>query len=93
MPIHHPHPQHFSKTKTYLKVTALTVAPSGRFPRHLLTSSDMDGRIIQTCITGDLAILHIALILHRPTLHPLQSASAQCFSVTFKQREVLSKHN
>ena len=30
---------------TYLKVTLLAVAPSGRFPRHHPTSSDMDGDI------------------------------------------------
>ena len=33
----------------------LTVSPSGWFPRHLLTSSDMDGRLTLTCVTGDLA--------------------------------------
>lgn len=38
----------------YLKVTAFTAAPSGRFPRHLPTSSHMDGRRILTCIMGDL---------------------------------------
>lgn len=27
-------PQRASETKTYLKVTELTVAPSGRFPHH-----------------------------------------------------------
>ena len=50
----YPHPQCPRKTKTYLKVTALTVAPGGRFPRHILTSSAMDGCRILTCITGDL---------------------------------------
>ena len=39
----------------YLKVRALIVAPSGRFPHHLPTSSDMDGRRILTCVTGDQA--------------------------------------
>ena len=48
------HPQHPSKTETYLKVTSLTVAPSGWF-LHLPVSSDMDGRLILTCIMGDLA--------------------------------------
>ena len=42
---------------TYLKVTALTVAPSGWFPHYLPTSSDMDRHRILTCITGDLAAL------------------------------------
>ena len=45
----------FSKTKTYLKVTALIVAPSARFPHHLPTSSVMDECWILTCITCDLA--------------------------------------
>ena len=54
-PIRHPCQQCARKTKTYLKVTTLTVAPSGRCPRHLPTSSDMDGQRILTCITGDLA--------------------------------------
>jgi hypothetical protein len=40
------------QNQTYLKVTTLTVAPNGWFPRHLSTSSDMDG--LPTCITGDL---------------------------------------
>ena len=44
--------------KTYLKVTALTVAPSGRFPPHFLTFSDMDGCQILTCIMTDLAVLY-----------------------------------
>lgn len=48
------HPQHRSKTKTFLLVTGLTVAPCGCFPHHLPTSSDMDRRQILTCITGDL---------------------------------------
>lgn len=51
-PIHHS----LNETETYLKVTALTVAPSVCFPRHLPTSSDMDGRQILICITGDLAV-------------------------------------
>ena len=56
MPIHHPHPQY---PETYLKVTVPTVAPSGQFPRHLPTSSDMDGRSIMTCIMGDLAAFEV----------------------------------
>ena len=48
------HPQSPSQTETYLKVTSLTVAPSGLFPRHLLLSSYKDGRRILTFITGDL---------------------------------------
>jgi hypothetical protein len=40
--------------EAYLKVTALTVALSGRFTHHLTTSSDMDKRPILTCITSDL---------------------------------------
>ena len=43
--------------KPNLKVTALTVAPSGWFLHHLPTSSDMDGRGILTCIMGDLAAI------------------------------------
>jgi hypothetical protein len=43
-----------SKTETYLKVTALTVAPSGWFLHHLPSSSDMDGCRIWTCIMGGL---------------------------------------
>ena len=54
-PTRHTRPQRPSKTKTYLKVTALTVAPSGQFPHHLPTSSDIDGCRILTCIMGDLA--------------------------------------
>ena len=42
------------KLKPYLKITALTVAFSGRFPHHLPTSPDMDGHLILTCISGDL---------------------------------------
>ena len=53
----HPHPQCPSKTETYLKVTAFTVAPSGRF-RYLPTSFDMDGRRMLTCITDDLATFY-----------------------------------
>jgi hypothetical protein len=56
MPIRNPHRQR--KTETHLKVTALTVAPSGRFPHHLPTSSDMDGCRIPTCIMGDLSDFH-----------------------------------
>lgn len=53
LPIHHPGPQYLSKT--YLKVTVHTVAPSGQLPHHLSMSSDMDGLGMLTYITGDLA--------------------------------------
>ena len=53
-PIHHPHPQLHSKTETYLKITAPTVASSDWFPSHLLMPSDMDRRWILTWSTSDL---------------------------------------
>jgi hypothetical protein len=61
-PIHHPCPQCLSKT--YLKVTVHTVAPSGQFPHHLPMSSDRDGLGILTYITGDLAVFTPTVGMH-----------------------------
>ena len=44
---------------TYLKVTALTVVPSGQFLCHQPTSSDMDGHRILTCNMGDLPVIAV----------------------------------
>ena len=48
--------------------------PSGRFPRHLPTYSDIDGRLILTCITGDLAA-HAQSLTNTHTIHTLQTSS------------------
>ena len=65
-PIRHHRPERPSNTKTYLKLTMFTVAPSGWFPPHLHVSSDMVGRRILTCITSDLlrTLPHTVIINH-----------------------------
>ena len=67
-----------AKPKPTLKVTVFTVAPSGRLPRHLPTSSDMDERLILTCIMGDLAAI------------PVVNTHLYCFVLTLSQTLTLS---
>lgn len=43
-----------SKTQTYLNVTALTVAPSGRLTQHFRRPQIWIDCLIMTCISGDL---------------------------------------